>query len=309
MAGDKPLVSIGMPVFNGEKYLEKALDSILSQTYEDFEVVISDNASTDKTQQICLKYVKKDDRVSYYRSDRNLGAAWNYNRVFNMSSGPYFKWAAHDDLVAPTFLGECVNILEKDPSIVLCHSKTARCNEFGQVVGFYDHGSVTDSPKPQTRFRDVLDRKGFPWIVFGVFRRDALIKTRLLPDYVGSDWNLLGEMSLAGRIVEIPQYLLYRRDHSQSYTGRHHSNNVKVYDYSKATAWWAGKRKKALVVLPNWRNCLEFFRSVQRASLSWSERWSCYGEIGRWLVLRSGGRKLKSDLSNELLLWRIWLNS
>ena len=308
MVRNKPLVSIGLPVFNAENYLKKALDSILAQTYGDFEVIISDNASTDNTQQICLEYVNEDNRVSYYRSDRNLGAAWNFNNVFKLSSSMYFKWAAHDDLIAPNFLHECVNLLKHDHSVVLCHSKTARCNEFGQVIGFYDYGSVTDSPKPQTRFRDVLDRKGFPWMIFGVFRTNVLAQTRLLQDYIGSDWNLIAEMSLAGRIVEIPQYLLFRRDHSKSYTGRYHPHMAKVYDYPKATTWWTGKSKKPLVVLPNWRNCLEFFKSVQRSPLNWSERWSCLREIGRWLAFRSGGSYLKEDLSNELLFWRIRIN-
>jgi len=306
MVGIKPLVSIGMPVFNAEKHLEKALDSILAQTCNDFEVVISDNASTDKTPQICLEYLRKDGRLRYYRSDRNLGAAWNFNRVFKLSSSPYFKWAAHDDIIAPNFLFDCVNVLDSDHSVVLCHSKTARCNEFGQVVGTYDNGSVTDSPKPQTRFRAILDRKGFPWMIFGVFRRDALKQTRLFQDYIGSDWNLPGEISLVGRIVEIPQYLLFRIDHKQSYTGRYHSS-ARVHDYRKATAWWTGNTKQAIVVLPHWRNCLEFFRSVHRAPLKWSERWSCYGEISRWTT-REGWRFLKWDLTNALALWRIQLN-
>jgi glycosyltransferase involved in cell wall biosynthesis len=306
MVGNRHLVTIGMPVFNAEKYLKEALDSILAQTYEDFEVVISDNASTDKTQAICQEYVKKDDRVIYHRCDRNFGAVWNFNRVFSLSSSPYFKWAAYDDLIAPTFLYQCVSVLEKDHSVALCHSKTARCNELGQVVGFYDNGSVTDSPKPQTRFRDVLWRKDIYWIIFGVLRRAALIQTPLFQGFLGSDWNLLGDISLIGRIIEIPQYLLFRRDHQKAYTTSVRSPNI-VHDYRNSLAWWTGSRKKALVVLPHWRNCLEFFKSVRRAPLKWSEQLSCYNEICEW-VYREGSGKLKWDLENEFKFWRIQLN-
>src|SRR3989337_590294 len=128
MVANMPTVSIGLPVFNGEKYLRQALDSILAQTYQDFELIISDNASTDKTQQICREYVKKDSRIRYYRNKRNLGATRNHNRVFELSCGEYFKWASHDDLLAPEFLSRCVSVLDQDHSIVLCHSKTGRIN-------------------------------------------------------------------------------------------------------------------------------------------------------------------------------------
>ena len=295
-----------MPVFNGEKHLRKALDSILSQTYQDFELIISDNASSDKTQQICLEYTQKDDRVSYYRNERNFGAVWNFNRVFKLSSSPYFKWAAHDDLIAPTFLHECINVLEHDHSVVLCHSKTARYDEFDQVVGFYDNGSIADSPKPHIRFRDVLWRKAFPWMIFGVFRRTALIQTPLFQNFLSSDWNLPADISLIGRIVEIPQYLLFRRDHPQSYTASVSARHL-IIDYRNRLAWWTGKRKRTLVVLPHWRNCLEFLKSVQRAPLKWPERCSCYKELGKWFY-KYGWGFLTWDLENELGFWRIQMN-
>ena len=109
-----------MPVFNGERYIKSAIDSILGQTYEDFELVISDNASTDNTQNICLDYKAQDSRIRYQRSKENVGAPPNYNRVFLLSKGQYFKWAAHDDVMAPTYLEKCMNVLENDSSIVLC---------------------------------------------------------------------------------------------------------------------------------------------------------------------------------------------
>src|SRR5687768_11755331 len=117
-AGRTVSVSVGMPVFNGERFIEAALDSVLAQNYGDLEVVISDNASTDDTEEICRSYAAKDDRVRYFRNRINYGIAFNFNNVFRLSSGRYFKWAASDDVCAPDFLSRCVEILDRDASIV-----------------------------------------------------------------------------------------------------------------------------------------------------------------------------------------------
>src|SRR3712207_6191103 len=116
MNTQSPKVSIGLPVYNGEKFIREAIDSILNQTFEDFELIISDNASTDETAAICQTYAAQDRRVRYFRNLENIGAAGNHNRVFEAASGKYFKWAAHDDLCGPNFVAECVNVLDRDPS-------------------------------------------------------------------------------------------------------------------------------------------------------------------------------------------------
>jgi glycosyltransferase involved in cell wall biosynthesis len=298
MVGNKPRLSIGLPVFNGEKYLRQAIDSIL---------IISDNGSTDRTGEICREYLK-DDRVHYYRSEKNHGLAWNLNRVFELSSGVYFKWAAHDDMMASEFLSKCISVLEKDPAIVLCHSKNAIIDETGEVVGTYRLGTIMDSKKPHERFSEMLNRKGFPWLIFGVFRRDALSMTQIFGGYIGSDWNLLAEISLIGRIVEIPEYLFFRREHPQAYTNRHYSKPVRVHDYRTETLWLTGRKRKALIVLPHWRNCIEFFKSVRHVPLTWSERWLCYREITRWFLGKGKGW-MKWDFSNVFELWWSGLNS
>src|SRR3989304_6465989 len=123
MIDETPLVSVGLPVFNGNKYIEQAIDSILAQTYQNFELIISDNASNDRTQEICQAFVARDKRIKYFRNDKNLGAAPNFNNVFNLSSGKYFKWAAYDDLLAPDFLSRCIDVLESMPDVVLCFPK------------------------------------------------------------------------------------------------------------------------------------------------------------------------------------------
>ena len=124
-------VSIGVPVYNGETYLPQALDSLLAQTYPDVEIVISDNASTDATENICRDYANRDDRIRYYREDVNRGLSWNFNRVFELSRGEYFKWAAADDICVPEFVERCVDVLDEDKSIVCCHARTTKIDPSG----------------------------------------------------------------------------------------------------------------------------------------------------------------------------------
>ena len=92
-----PRISIGMPVYNGEQFLAGALDSVLTQDFEDFELIISDNASEDGTQKICLDYAARDRRIRYYRNEMNIGGSRNHSRVFELSAAEYFKWAHYDD--------------------------------------------------------------------------------------------------------------------------------------------------------------------------------------------------------------------
>lgn len=125
----KPQVSIGLPVYNGEKYVGKAIESVLSQTFKDFELIICDNASTDQTEKICREDATKDSRVRYYRNEKNLGAAKNFNRVFELSSSEYFKWLAADDLIEVDFLQRCVELLDSDASLLLACPRYYQCNE------------------------------------------------------------------------------------------------------------------------------------------------------------------------------------
>jgi len=305
----KPSVSIGLPVFNGEKYLNEAIDSILSQTYTDFELIISDNASTDKTQQICRKYVEEDNRIRYYRNKINLGGPENYNLSFKLSSGNYFKWAAYDDVLSPEYLKKCVNVLDTNPSVVLCHSRVSRIDENGKLAGNYDDRTLTkiSSSKINERFSDMISPKNTCWAIHALIRSSCLKKTPLHGKYLDADRNLLAELSLLGRIYEIPEHLFFRRDHPQAYTNVYYSKVMAFQDYRKQLAWWTGKKSRAIIVLPHWKNCLEYFKSVNRVSLDLSDRLLCYREIGRWL-LKEGSGLLKWDLINELELRRFKLH-
>ncbi|UCD73456.1 MAG: glycosyltransferase [Candidatus Bathyarchaeota archaeon] len=281
----KPLVSIGLPVFNGEKFLEGTLDSICAQTFTNFELIISDNASTDRTEQICRNYSDNDSRIRYYRNSGNCGAAKNFNRVFELSSGMYFKWAAYDDLLDPKFLTKCVQKLERDSSIVLCHSKTAYIDENGQSLKLYQYENGNDSQKLHKRFRNQLSFFRPSWAIFGLIRADTLRETTMFGDYIGSDRNLLAELSLLGRIFEIPEYLFFGRIHPQSYSYRFHSENRSFSDYRERFLWWTETDKDFEIIFPHLKNCLEYYRSIKRVSLKWSEQVLCLTELLKWFIV------------------------
>ena len=311
MVTNKPSLSIGIPVFNGEKYLPQAIDSILAQTYQDFEIIISDNASTDQTENICHEYLRKDNRIHYYRSEINHGAAWNWNHVFELSSGVYFKWVAHDDIYDPQYLEKCISVLLKDPAIILCHSKNALIDELGNIIGKYKPATLRDSKEPHERFREVLNRKGFPtlaWLIFGVFRRDVLAKSQLYGRHIAADWNFLGEISLIGQIFELPEFLFLRRKHRDSYAETYYDSTAgRVRDYRTETLWWTGNKKRPLIVLPYFRSWWEFIKSISHVDMSFSERRLCYRELSRW-ILRKGWRYLLTDFTYEFDNWRIKIN-
>lgn len=276
MSADKPRVSVGMPVFNGENYIREALDSILAQTYTDFELIISDNGSTDRTEEICRAYAARDERVRYSRSTTNLGAAENFNRVFELSTGEYFKWAAHDDLCAPEYLARCVEILDCEPKVVLCYPKTRIIDERGEFVEDYYDGFHLDSPKPHERFRCFLGVHGLCNPVFGLIRASTLRRTALIGNYAASDRVLLGELVLHGQFYEVPEYLFFRRGHPQ----RSLSANITDSDI----AAWFDPATRGKILLPRWRRLFEYLRVAKRAPLSRYERMCCYVQIGGFIM-------------------------
>jgi len=294
---DKPCVSIGLPVFNGEKYLKEALDSILAQTYKDFELIISDNASTDRTQQICRSYAAKDGRIRYYRTKKNVGACKNFNRVVDLSRGEYFRWAAHDDVIAPEFLEKCVNVLDTDPSVVVCCSKTRFIDEHSQFRGTHSYKIRIGSRKPHERFGDIISIKILcAYAIFGLIRLHLLRKTPLLASYIGSDRNLVVELGLIGRIYEIPEYLFYSRNHLQTCSTElcdFRSGN----SYQIPTQWWDPTLAQRIIYT---YNLLEYLRSIRRVPLKWSERILCYSQILKWFV-KEGWMLLGNDVEMSLL--------
>ena len=307
---NKPCVSIGLPIYNGEAFVEDAIKSILAQTFEDFELIISDNASTDKTQQICQAFVAQDPRIRYFRNATNIGASGNFNRVFELSKGQYFKWMAHDDMIAPDFLARCITVLECDPSIVLCFSMITIVDTCGMIEksNFRNRLPHVGSDRSSERFGDlVLERHGC-YHIWGLMRATVLAKTSLIGGYIGSDRGLLAELGLRGRFYEIPEDLFMLRNHK----GR----SCKALPFYLRTAWFdTSKRGKR--VLPNWRILLEYLKSVWRAPISLDERVRCYLLILYWIGAKGNWARLLLDLilAIDPRFWRLhiklkgWLHS
>jgi glycosyltransferase involved in cell wall biosynthesis len=211
MQANEPFVSIGMPVYNEERYLERALQSLLSQSHKNFEVIISDNASTDRTRDICLAYAAKDPRVRYSRMNTNVGSILNFNHVFQLSNAPYFFWASGHDTRHETFIARCIEILEQDPSVVLSYSRARWLEIDGHLSSDALPGNVETRGMTQVaRYRKVLWGLGYLYPAYGMMRSNALKKTGLMrPNTVAGDVVLIAELALLGAIAEVPEPLLY----------------------------------------------------------------------------------------------------
>jgi glycosyltransferase involved in cell wall biosynthesis len=282
-----PRVSVGLPVYNGQDYLSQALDALLSQTFSDFELVISDNASTDDTEEICRQYAAGDRRIRYYRSEENLGAAPNFNRAFELSRGEYFKWAAHDDLCGPEYLERTVAVLDGDASVVLCHTATKEIDESGTVVREL-------APKPQMGSRHVHERLydcicvPHPQVlVFGLIRAQVLRKTQLIGSFSSSDRVLLGELAMRGRFHETAETHFFRR--------RHPEQSYLRFSSRHAYQTWFDSRKTGRITFPHWKLLVEHAGAVSRAPLESRERMRCYIVVGWWI--RFHWRHLAANLA------------
>lgn len=287
IAGDAraPKVSIGLPVHNGERYLRESLDSILSQTFKDFEVVISDNASEDATEAICREYVNRDKRVRYSRTTHNVGAAHNHNLVFEMSRGQYFMWAAYDDKYDKNLLLKEVTTLDANPGTVLCYPIFLKINEHGNIVGQVRTARGT-SAYPHQRLRSLFRLEHTCEQMYGLMRADMLRKTRLHRSYTDSDRTLLAEISLHGRYSEVAEPLFYHRVHPRS------SNRV-FADWRERMLWF-NPQLKGKVVFPHWIQCMDYLATISRSPLKTTDRIKCYATMFEWFLRY--GKALVKDL-------------
>jgi len=271
---NSPRVAIGLPVYNGENYLRNALDAILAQTYTDFELIISDNASTDRTQEICLAYAARDARIRYERAAVNLGAAKNFNRVFDLADSEYFMWAAHDDMMAPELLARCVEVLDRDASVILCHVQIKIIDDEGDVLTAYDDAlklhNVADE-RAYKRFRDLIMIPHYCFDSYGLIRSRVLTMRPIFEGHVSSDRNTLAELGLIGKFHHVPEYLFFARDHPRR-------------------AWplwkWVEQFDTARVnqiPFPRWSLLWGYIRSVQRVPLPLIEKLRCWLLIAAWV--------------------------
>lgn len=232
-------MTIGIPVYNGEDYIEATLDSALAQTHRNIEILISDNASTDRTPEILREYAERDDRIRLMLNDVNVGAAPNYNLVLNGAKADYFAWLSADDLLEPTYVERAVEILNARPEVVCVYSHSGRIDQHGERVGDY-HDTMAklrlDHSNPGVRFSDAV--LGFPAIVlFGVMRRSTMLDTPGHGAYIGGDRVFVSEMALKGLIVRVSEELFQRRVHPDAYSS--------ILDKSAKAKWFAGEDAEA----------------------------------------------------------------
>jgi glycosyltransferase involved in cell wall biosynthesis len=291
MSKQRPHISIGLPVYNGEEYLRKCLDSILAQTYQDFELIISDNASLDNTAVICREYALRDSRIRYYRNSKNLGANPNFNRTVKLAQGDYFKWMACDDILAPTYLARCVEVLDQNPTVVLCHTQTVFIDRDGDVIpyhpqkqGFVDKfGHVypkeprkkLDALWPHQRYKAVLCDMLWCYECFGVMRIDHLRNTGLYGDYYGTDKVLLSQMCLLGPFAEVPEPLFFNR--------RHLKQSISLATSRERRMWSSTNKKHSWFSwpLPGVRG---HWSAISWAGLEGDEQLACLKVFMRWFA-------------------------
>jgi glycosyltransferase involved in cell wall biosynthesis len=315
MTNETPLVSLSVPVYNGENYLAEALDSLLAQTFTDFEIIITDNASTDGTEAIGRAYAERDPRVRYVRNAENLGAAGNFNYGFSLARGRYFKWAAHDDIIAPDFLQKCVDVLDAEPDVVLAYPLVTFIGNEGESLARFDQrlavGQVAASDRLAHYLRyqgqgRELDERGVPlekkqtrWPqfspVFGLMRTDILRKTIQIGDFISSDRVLLAELALYGAFYEIMEYLLFIRFHM--------GMSVK-YRTNTGYAAWFSPRNLGKFVIPNVKLAQEYARAINRVPLTARDRLRSHLAMWRYIILRDGVGDFVQFLRKRVF-WRI----
>ena len=210
-------MSLGVPVYNAERYLDQCLSALLAQDYPDFEIIISDNASTDRTWAICRHFADRDPRIRLHRHTRNVGGPANYARVVDLARGEFFKWVAYDDLCRPAYLRSCVTALDAGgPTVLLAYPRTLLIDEENAVIGPYVDGLDLRSPRPWRRVARAARRLNLCHAHFGLFRLAALRRTGLVRPYLSSDYTLVAEVAQLGQIHEVPEPLFLRRMHGAS---------------------------------------------------------------------------------------------
>ncbi|MEM8874870.1 MAG: glycosyltransferase [Planctomycetota bacterium] len=306
-----PLVTIALPVYNGERYVREAIDSILAQSFTNFELLISDNASTDSTPQIIADYARRDPRVRLHRNERNLGAAENFNLVVELARGDFFKWAAYDDVLAPDWLKVCVEALEREPDVMLVQTRTRVIDDEGRpmrVVAIPEgarhivpdnpddpdaptirYADAYDAPRPgllsvssAVRFREIT-RSHWMFEQFGLFRLDALRSLPLDGKYerpYGSNTVTIASVAMRSPIRELEPALFLRRYHQAQ------SDNLDHDDYIAYVNPDSAKRRRGLLgkaTLPGQvRGLLDYLQQVRRSGLPLRERLACYGVVVSW---------------------------
>jgi glycosyltransferase involved in cell wall biosynthesis len=270
-----PLVSIGIPVYNGDKWLGAAIESLLMQTYANIELIISDNASTDGTEGICRKVAQSDARLRYIRNEKNIGGPGNFNAVFRAARGKYFKWASANDQHDRRLVERCLERIEADREIVVCYARTRLLWEESGVTEEYEDGMNLCEERPSERFISVLERMRLNNAMYGLIRRDVLARTPLMKPHMAEDVNLMAELALYGKFCEVQEFLFTRRMSRESATKlQSRSEVVKHYVPAGSSG----------MLFQNWKINGDYFTAVWRAPIVRHEKSRIYAYLMRQLL-------------------------
>lgn len=286
--GAAPRLTIGLPVYNGARYIEQALDALLGQSFEDFRLVISDNASTDETGEICKRYAKRDSRIDYFRQRRNIGLSPNHNFTLDRADTELFKWASHDDLYAKDLLKSCVAALDEYPEMVQAHSWTAHIDDSNNLIDAAEYPLLTSSPRPSERFRSILFDFGGD-DDYGVMRTTVLRSVKQNASYHHAGRTLVAEIVLRGPFYQVPKWLYFRRYHEDQAEFKHGGIRENCINMDP--------RRANGILNPVMRLYAEYawgyVSAINRSPLSPVERRECYRHLMHYLINRAGGKTVR----------------
>jgi glycosyltransferase involved in cell wall biosynthesis len=260
-----PKVSIGVPVYNGARYLQEALDSISAQTFRDWELIVCDNASTDETASICRRFVENEPRARYHRNPVNIGSDRNFNLCAELSRGDYFMTVAYDDRLHPLYLEKTVAVLDADPSVAFVHTRAWEIDADGRTLGEAESAEFADADSPSERFRNVLTVVPDIISAFGLMRMSVFRRTPGYIQYPSSDAFLQAELALRGKMREVPEFLFFRRLHPAA------GHYVPLHEQFEESDPGQGLR----IFFPEWRRFGEYARSVARVPMPIGEKLRC----------------------------------
>ena len=286
-----PRLSIGLPVYNGGQYLAKSLDALLGQSYGDFELIISDNASTDDTSEICRDYESRDPRVRYCRQPRNIGSSPNHNFVVEEARGEFFKWASYDDLYARDLLERCVEALDEHPDAVLAHSWTANIDETDTVFAAPAYPLATNAAMAPERFRSFLAASGGDDI-YAVIRTSTLRRVLPQDSYHHAEHPIVAALCLHGPFVQVPEWLYFRRDHPQQAERACTTMRSRCANMDPRRA----NRLRHPVARLYAEYLWGYVKVIHRAPLTSTERFECYGHLARWLANRATRPRIPASI-------------
>jgi glycosyltransferase involved in cell wall biosynthesis len=268
-----PRVSVGLPVYNGERFMVLAIQSLLNQTFRDFELIISDNGSTDATREISEGFAAHDPRVRYIRHEQNRGAIFNWNFVVTQARGAYFKWASANDVSAPELIERCVECLDSAPDVVVAYGRTAYIDDDGSPLGVYPHDVHVLDERPSVRFERLCRELRANNAVSSALIRTAALR-RTDPDrcFPGGDMGLMAELALYGKYHLLPEVLFYRRQGKASATKFRSAAELKTF---------LDPQKKDAQHSVAWQMHRDYVASALRAPLTAGERLAIFRYVAR----------------------------